>query len=72
MLRVSFRLRPDLTARNLEYGPLRELRDRLGHEPTIREVAEEVKRIRDSKLPDPAETGSGGVSSRIRCCTTAI
>lgn len=60
VLRVSFRLRPDLTARNLEYGPLRELRDRLGHEPTIREVAEEVKRIRDSKLPDPAETGSAG------------
>lgn len=60
VLRVSFRLHPDTTARNLEYGPLRELRDRLGHEPSIREVADEVIAIRNSKLPDPSLTGSAG------------
>lgn len=60
VLRVSFRLRPDNVARNLEYGPLRELCDRLGHTPTIREVADEVIRIRDSKLPDPRKIGSAG------------
>ena len=60
VLRVSFRLRPDGIARNLEYGPLRDLRERLGHTPTIREVADEVVRVRDSKLPDPAVIGSAG------------
>lgn len=60
VLRVSFRLRPSLQATNLEYGPLRELKERLGHMPSIREVAEEVCRIRDSKLPDPALIGSAG------------
>jgi phosphoribosyl 1,2-cyclic phosphate phosphodiesterase len=60
VLRVSFRLRPDTLARNLEYGPLRELEKTLGHTPTIREVAEEVVRVRDSKLPDPALIGSAG------------
>lgn len=58
VLRVSFRLRPDTLARNLEYGPLRELEKTLGHTPTIREVAEEVVRVRDSKLPDPADRKS--------------
>ncbi len=60
VLRVSFRLRPDTLARNLEYGPLRELEKTLGHTPTIREVAEEVVRVCDSKLPDPALIGSAG------------
>lgn len=60
VLRVSFRLHPDTTARNLEYGPLRELRERLGHEPSIREVADEVIAVRNAKLPDPSLTGSAG------------
>jgi len=60
VLRVSFRLRPDTTARNLEYGLLRDLATSLGHAPTIREVAVEVARIRDSKLPDPVQIGSAG------------
>ncbi|MEZ3549346.1 MAG: UDP-N-acetylmuramate dehydrogenase [Muribaculaceae bacterium] len=60
VLRVSFRLRPSAVAENLEYGPLRELESRLGHTPTIAETATEVIRIRNSKLPDPAEIGSVG------------
>lgn len=60
VLRVSFRLRPDGVARNLDYGPLRDLSQRVGHAPSIREVAEEVVKIRDSKLPNPAEIGSAG------------
>lgn len=60
VLRVSFKLHPDTVARNLSYGPLRELKERLGHAPSIREVADEVVRIRNSKLPDPAKIGSAG------------
>lgn len=60
VLRVSFRLDPDGRARNLEYGPLKSFAQRLGHEPSLREVADEVKRIRAEKLPDPAEIGSAG------------
>lgn len=60
VLRVSFRLRPDGVARNLSYGPLENLRQTLGHEPSIREVADEVLRIRAAKLPDPAVIGSAG------------
>lgn len=60
VLRVSFKVIPSETAANLTYGPLRDLRDRLGHEPTIREVADEIRRIRNEKLPDPAIIGSAG------------
>ncbi|MDE7438687.1 MAG: UDP-N-acetylmuramate dehydrogenase [Muribaculaceae bacterium] len=60
VLRVSFRLYPDGKARNLTYGPLKELEARLGHYPSIKEVADEVTKIRDSKLPDPAVIGSAG------------
>lgn len=60
VLRVSFRLNPDGKARHLEYGPLQELSERYGRTPTIREVAEEVIRVRDSKLPDPEILGSAG------------
>jgi len=60
VLRVCFRLKPGTLARNLEYGVLRTLADRLGHVPEIREVSEEVTRIRAEKLPDPKELGSAG------------
>lgn len=60
VLRVSFRLDSTDLAAHLEYGPLRDFEKRLGHRPTIREVADEVVRVRNSKLPDPSETGSAG------------
>lgn len=58
--RVSFRLHKDETARSLEYGPLKDLAQRIGHTPTIREVADEIVKIRNQKLPDPPVTGSAG------------
>lgn len=60
VLRVSYRLKPGTTARHLEYGPLRDLAHRLGHAPSTSELAEEVVRIRNSKLPDPEHIGSAG------------
>lgn len=60
VLRVSFRLRNSSEATNLTYGPLRELAARLGHHPTIEEVAAEVVKVRNQKLPDPAVLGSAG------------
>ena len=58
--RVSFRLRPNPLASNLEYGPLKQLSERIGHQPTIEEVKHEIEKIRSSKLPDPAHIGSAG------------
>lgn len=60
VMRVCFRLTPSQTAANLEYGPLRDLRERLGHAPSIREVAREIRDIRNAKLPDPSVIGSAG------------
>lgn len=60
VLRVSFRLHPGSTARNLKYGTLQKLADSLGHTPSIKEVRDEVIRLRDSKLPNPALIGSAG------------
>lgn len=60
VLQVAFKLRLDGVARNLSYGPLQALEERLGRRPTIREVAEEVTAIRKSKLPEPTELGSAG------------
>lgn len=60
VLRVSFRLTPSVEARNLSYGPLAALRQRLGHTPTIEEVKREVEMLRNAKLPDPASIGSAG------------
>ncbi len=60
VLRVCFKLRPDTIARNLDYGPLKTLAERLGHAPSIREVSDEVTQIRDEKLPDPQRIGSAG------------
>lgn len=60
ILRVSFRLDKKEEASNLSYGPLASLKERLGHNPTIREVADEVIAIRNSKLPDPKVIGNAG------------
>lgn len=60
VLQVSFKLTPSAMARNLEYGPLKSLEKKLGHAPSIREVADEVVAVRNAKLPDPATTGSAG------------
>lgn len=60
VVRVAFRVEKSAKARHLDYGPLKNLEATLGHEPSISEVAEEVVRIRDSKLPNPAVIGSAG------------
>lgn len=60
VVRVSFKLTPSEEAKNLSYGPLATLEERLGYRPDIRQVAEEVIKIRRSKLPDPAKIGSAG------------
>lgn len=60
ILRVSFRLIPSNEAKHLEYGPLKELSQKLGRTPKTAEVAEEVKKIRNAKLPDPNLIGNAG------------
>lgn len=60
VLRVSFRLHRSEIARNLRYDALRKFAESLDHAPTLREIADEVVRLRDSKLPNPAITGSVG------------
>lgn len=60
VIRVSFKLKPSEEATNLEYGPLKNLADKLGRTPTISEVAQEVLKTRNSKLPDPSVLGNAG------------
>lgn len=60
ILRVSFKLSPSTEPHHLNYGPLSTLEERLGYLPDIAEVAAEVVKIRNSKLPDPKEIGSAG------------
>lgn len=60
ILRVCFRLRNSNIATNLSYGTLKKFAESLDHAPTIKETAEEIIRIRNSRLPDPAEIGSAG------------
>lgn len=60
VLRVSFRLRRGKEALNLKYEPLANFARQLGHAPSLRELADEVIRLRDSKLPNPEVTGSAG------------
>lgn len=60
VMRVSYRLRFGDDARILDYEPLKKFADDLGRNPSIREMAEEVVRLRNSKLPDPASVGSAG------------
>ncbi len=59
-MKVSYSLRIGNTAQNLEYAPLKQYAEKLGRTPTIRELADEVVRLRDSKLPNPALIGSAG------------
>lgn len=60
VLSVSFKVIPGGLPKTLHYKPLDTLEDRLGHYPSISEVAQEVTRTRDSKLPDPMVLGSAG------------
>lgn len=60
VVRVAFRLQRSERAVNLSYAALASLPERLGHYPTPREVADEVLRLRNSKLPDPAFIGNAG------------
>lgn len=60
VMRVSYRLRPGTDARNLKYEALKSYAQKLGRTPSIRELADEVIRLRDSKLPNPKEIGSAG------------
>lgn len=60
VLRVSFKLKNSTQATNIEYGPLKSMEEKSGRRPSISEVAEEVIKIRDSKLPNPAELGNAG------------
>lgn len=60
VLRVSFALKRSDVASEFNYATLKEFEKRLGRKPTIREVREEVIRIRAERLPDPSEKGSAG------------
>ena len=57
VLDVTYRL-SEKELYNLEYGPLKELKNDLALSPA--KVRERVIEIRKSKLPDPGETGSAG------------
>lgn len=58
--RVGFRLIKSSLATRLDYGPLKDLEERLGKTPSIKNVAEEVIKIRNGKLPDPKIYGNAG------------
>lgn len=58
--RVCFRLKSSTTAQSLNYGPLKSLSQKLGHNPSIKEVRNEIIQIRSQKLPDPQIIGSAG------------
>lgn len=60
ILRVSFKLKRSNIARNLHYAGLSDLEIRLGRAPSLREAAEQVMQLRDSKLPNPIDLGNAG------------
>lgn len=60
ILFVTFRLRKKPLL-HTSYGAIRQELDKMGvSEPGIRDVSEAVIRIRQSKLPDPAQIGNAG------------
>lgn len=60
VLRVSFKLDVDGMPSSLNYGPLKNLEEELGHFPSISEVRDAVLNIRNAKLPSPEKLGSAG------------
>lgn len=60
VLRVSFRLKKSQFADNLNYAPIKKYVEELGRVPTTKELADEVIRIRNQKLPDPEVIGNAG------------
>lgn len=60
VMQVSYKLQIGKEAQNLDYAPLKSFAESLGRNPTTRELANEVIRLRDRKLPNPAEIGSAG------------
>ena len=60
VLRVSFKLKKSTEAENLTYEKLKTFANSLGRIPTIREIRDEVIRLRSLRLPDPAVIGSAG------------
>lgn len=60
VLRVSYKLRPSTECGELKYKALQDFADRLGRRPTIKEIRDEVIRLRNEKVPDPKRLGSAG------------
>lgn len=60
VVRVSFKLKKSEIAEYYEYGSLSQLQETLGRVPTIREVRDEVLKIRATKLPEVSQIGSAG------------
>lgn len=60
VLRVSFKLKLTEKASNLTYGALSQLKNKLKREPMLRDVRDEVSRLRASKLPSVELIGSAG------------
>lgn len=60
VLRVSLKLKKSTVPTHLEYGPLKDLAERMGRQLSITDVAAEIIKIRNSKLPDPDKIGNAG------------
>lgn len=60
VLRVSFKLKKTDLAENFEYQKIKDFKDKLGRTPSIKEVRDEVVRLREERLPDPQRLGSAG------------
>ena len=60
VLRVSFKLKKSELAENLTYASIKKYAEKLGLVPTVKEVRDEVVRLRSLRLPDPSTIGSAG------------
>lgn len=60
VLRVCFSLKKSELAGEFHYERLKEFEKKLGRKPTLKEVRDEVTKIRSERLPDPALIGSAG------------